>query len=130
MDRAERTRLKQLANDSIIATFGQDCPEARLAVGLESSVEELEFIAEECDHCKICPCHGDHTDEMLPVNADEIIRIHGELKKQLQAFKDYHVKLTEKLDEWAETERFTEPLAEIIEETESYVDELEAEVLP
>jgi dissimilatory sulfite reductase (desulfoviridin) alpha/beta subunit len=130
VDRADRIRLKQLANDAVIENFGNDCPEARLAEALEQTIEELVFIAEECDHCKHCNTHGEVEDDEIPVDASEIIRICGELKKQIQAFKDYHVKLTEKLDEWADTERFTEPLAEIIEETQGYIDGLEAEVLP
>lgn len=130
MDASKRARYKQLANDSIIAVFGSDSTEQRLAEGLELAVDELEYIAEECDHCKTCETHGSVDDDSVPVDASEILRIHGELKKQLKALKGYHVSLSEKLDEWADTERFTEPLAEIIEETEGYIDELEAEVLP
>lgn len=130
MDNSELQRLKQLANDSIIAIFGYDNDQARLATALESCLDELEYITDECDHCKTCPTHGGHEDDTIPIDAGEILRIHGELKKQIKALKDYHVELTTKLAEWADTERFTEPLAEIIEETEGYVDELEAEVLP
>lgn len=130
MDKSERQRLKTLANEAIIATFGQDSREQRLAEGLESCLDVLDYIADECDHCKKCPTHGSYDDDSIDVDINEILRIHGELKKQVKALKDYHVELTVKLDEWADTERFTEPLAEIIEETEGYVDEIEAEVLP
>lgn len=134
MDCSERQRLKQLANDAIIATFGLDNQESRLAAGLETTVEELEHITTECDHCKYCDVHGEVEDDEIPVDANEIIRIHGELKKQMQAFKDYHVRLSDDLAEWEATgeigTNLSENLAEIIEETESYIDELEAEVLP
>lgn len=46
MDQAKRQRLKQLANDSIIATFGQETNEARLAQALESTVDALEYYDE------------------------------------------------------------------------------------
>lgn len=46
MDHGERQRLKQLANDSIIATFGQETNEARLAQGLESAIDALEYYDE------------------------------------------------------------------------------------
>lgn len=130
MDHAERQRLKQLANDSIIATFGYDTNEARLAQALEGAVEEFEFIATGCDHCKTCPTHGSYQDDAIPIDADEILRIHSQLKKQVQALRDYHVRLsTELADEFPDL-LLTDELAELIEGTESYVDELEAETLP
>jgi hypothetical protein len=101
-----------------------------LAVALEGCVDEFDFIASECDHCKFCDVHGEVEDDEIPIDANEVIRIHSLLKTQMKAFRDYHVELSEKLAEWADTERFTEPLAEIIEETEGYLDELQAEVLP
>lgn len=134
MDQAERARLKQLANDSVIATFGCDNTESRLALALESAVEEFEFIATGCDHCKYCDIHGETDDDGILVNVNEIVRIHGELKKTMQALKDYHVRLSGDLAEWETTGELgtslAEDLAEIIEETQGYVDELEAEVTP
>jgi len=50
MDKAERTRLKQLANDAIIATYGYDNDMQRLAAALEKCVEELEGL----DRCPVC----------------------------------------------------------------------------
>lgn len=129
MDHLERQRLKQLANDSIIATFGRDDNEARLAVALESCVDEFHFIATDCDHCKYCDVHGEVYDDSIDVDAGEIIRIYGELKKQMQAFKDLHVKFAGAVAE-SDVDDLIEELASQIEEAEGYVDELEAEVLP
>lgn len=129
MDHAERQRLKQLANDSIIATFGYDTNEARLAQALEGAVEEFQFIATECDHCKFCDIHGEVEDDEIQVDAGEIQHIHGELKKQVQAFKDLHVKFSGAVAE-SDVDDLVEELASQIEETEGYVDELEAELLP
>lgn len=130
MDHVERARLKRLANDSVIATFGCDNAESRLALALESAVEEFEFIATGCDHCKYCDVHGETDDDSILVNVNEIVRIHGELKKMIQAFKGYHLRLCGELVDWADPNQLTEPLAEIIKETQGYVDELEAEVTP
>lgn len=41
MDHNERQQLRQLANDSIITTFGQDTNEARLAQALERACEAI-----------------------------------------------------------------------------------------
>lgn len=134
MDKAERQRLKQLANDSVIATFGQDTNEAKLAQALEQSIEELGFIAEECEHCKLCPCHGDRSDEPLPVDASEVLDVHAELKKLLQQFKDYHVRLSGDLAEWETSGelglRLPEDLAAIVEDMENELNELERCVIP
>lgn len=129
MDHSERQRLKRLANDSIIATFGQETNEARLAQALENSVEEFEFIATGCDHCKFCSTHGEVEDDEIPVDPNEIIRIHGELKKQLQSFKDLHHKFDD-ADEVTDIPDLVNELASQIEELESGIDELEAEVAP
>ena len=82
MDKAERQRLKQLANDSIIATFGQDTNEARLAQALEQAVEDLEY-------------HGDRIGprveadpEPAIVNLDTLQEIHRELKEQVGEVDD------------------------------------------
>lgn len=60
MDHSERQRLKQLAVDSIIETFGTDCPEQRLAEALEKCVDELELYGQrdECAACDQCEIHG------------------------------------------------------------------------
>ena len=129
MDKTERTRLKQLANDAVIATFGTDCPEAWLAVALERCVEELEFIAEECDHCKFCDVHGEVEDDSTAVDVNELVRIQGELKKQVQAFKDLHGKFDD-ADDVTDIPDLVNDFAMQVEELESDVDELEAEVSP
>lgn len=55
MDKGERQRLKTLANEAIIATFGNDSREQRLAEGLEQCVEVL-------DQRSRCPACGDDSD--------------------------------------------------------------------
>ena len=55
MDKAERNKLKQLANDAIIENFGRECPEARLAEALERCVDELERL-DTLPHCSTCNC--------------------------------------------------------------------------
>lgn len=55
MDKVERQRLKQLANDSIIATFGEESPESRLAEALERCVDELDRL-DQSPHCSTCSC--------------------------------------------------------------------------
>lgn len=62
MDKGERQRLKTLANEAIIATFGNDSREQRLAEGLEQCVEWIDDIADKCEHCRNCEHHGDHAD--------------------------------------------------------------------
>lgn len=62
MDKAERQRLKTLANEAIVATFGQDSREQRLAEALERCVEWIEDVADKCEHCSNCGHHGDHGD--------------------------------------------------------------------
>lgn len=48
MEKAERTRLKQLANDTIIDLFGSGGREAKLAATLEQCVDDLEYH-DNCD---------------------------------------------------------------------------------
>lgn len=129
VDSSERARYKQLANDSIIATFGRDDNEARLAQALEQCVDELEYIATECDQCKYCDVHGEVEDDTIAVDVNEVLRIHGELKKQVQAFKDLHVKLSGAVAE-SDVDDCVEELESQIVEVEDWVSELEAEVLP
>lgn len=54
MDRAERTRLKQLANDAVIATFGCDNREQRLAEALEQALDHIEYLRSEWR--PVCDC--------------------------------------------------------------------------
>lgn len=129
MDASERARYKQLANDSIIATFGRDDNEARLAQALEQCVDELEYIATECDQCQYCDVHGEVEDDTIAVDVNEVLRIHGELKKQVQAFKDLHVKFSGAVAE-SDVDDCVEELESQIVEVEDWVSELEAEVLP
>lgn len=60
MDKAERTRLKTLANDTVIATFGYDNRESQLAEALERCVDELEDANSKCPTCFFCETHGDY----------------------------------------------------------------------
>lgn len=50
MDKPERQRLKRLANEAIIATFGNDSREQRLAEALEKAIDELGERAK----CAVC----------------------------------------------------------------------------
>lgn len=54
MDKAERQRLKTLANEAIIATYGHDNRESQLAEGLEKAIEELD--SDSPPHCATCQC--------------------------------------------------------------------------
>lgn len=74
MDHAERQQLKRLANDSIIATFGRETNEARLAQALEKCVDELEEIGARCPTCSTCKDHGDFDpdDEDYPIIDNEV----------------------------------------------------------
>lgn len=53
MDQSERQRFKVLANDSIIETFGTECPEQRLAEALEKALEHIEHLRQ---WRPICDC--------------------------------------------------------------------------
>ena len=44
MDKAERIRLKQLANDAVIATFGNESREQKLAEALEQAIDHIEYL--------------------------------------------------------------------------------------
>jgi len=68
MDRVERTRLKQLANDGIIATYGYDTRESRLAVALEQCIDELERL----DRCPACGNSEDPDWQSLTAALEEI----------------------------------------------------------
>ena len=129
MDNADLTRWEQLANEAIIATYGYDNRESRLAEALERAVEALDDSSNKCERCSTCSDHGNKVDESLDVDVNEILRIHGELKKQVASFKDLHVQFAGAVTE-SDVDELVEELASQIEETEGYVDELEAEVLP
>jgi hypothetical protein len=73
MDRTERERYKRLANESIIETFGTECPEQRLAEALERCVDELEDANSKCPTCSVCENHGDYE-----VNMDYLTCVEGE----------------------------------------------------
>lgn len=82
MDKSERQRLKTLANEAIIAEFGNDSLAARLAVGLEQAVEQLEYHGD---------CIGPRTEadpEPAIVNLDTLQEIHRELKEQVTEIDD------------------------------------------
>lgn len=56
MDKSDRTRYKQLAIDTIVASpVHSDA--AKLAEALEQCVEELERL-DTVPHCATCNCHG------------------------------------------------------------------------
>lgn len=55
MDKSERQRLKTLANEGIIATYGENSLKSWLAEALEKCVEELERLDNE-PHCPTCHC--------------------------------------------------------------------------
>lgn len=57
MDDRELAKLKQLANDAIIESFGRDDLTAKLAVALEKAVSELEWNDKK-PHCRTCTCYA------------------------------------------------------------------------
>ena len=127
MNKADRARYRQLANDAVIATFGETGLTAQLAEALEKCISELDDANAECPTCSVCKNHGDLEDESIHIDAGDVVGVHGELKKLLQQFKDYHVKLCgEVAEDWADPDHLTEPLAELIDETDMKLDELEA----
>lgn len=75
MDKSERARLKQLANDAIIATFGQETNEARLAQALEQAVDDLDYHGD-CDGRQVEP-------EGAILNLDTVQAIHKQLEERL-----------------------------------------------
>lgn len=116
MDNVQLTKWKQLANDAVIATYGYDSRESRLAEALERATETLSEMSNDCD-------------DSLDVDVNEVLRIHGELKKQVASLKDLHVKFAGAVAE-SDVDDLVEELASQVEEIEGYVDELEAEVIP
>lgn len=57
MDKVDRTRYRQLANDAVIATFGTESREQKLAEALEQAVNHIEYLRTEWR--PICDC-GQH----------------------------------------------------------------------
>lgn len=111
MDSVERAKYKQLANDSIIATFGRDGNEARLAQALEKCVDELEEVNDKCPTCSACEDHGNG--DGIVINAEDITPIHRSLAGIVSKLKDSPVGL----------------LAENLASLEDGLDELEATTL-
>lgn len=130
MDKAQRQQYKTLANDAIIRTFGIEGDEARLATALETCVDELCDIATDCEHCRTCDYHGDIEDDSIPIDAGEVIGVHGELKKLIKNLTDYHMKLSSELADEFPDLLLPNELAGIVEDIEQQVDELEACVTP
>lgn len=129
MDKAERIKLKQLANDAVIATYGSDGREPQLAGALENCLDELDFIADECDHCKTCETHGDHDDDSFPVDASEVLEAHKELTERVKTLKEIHVELAVLVAQFS-TDRIDEKLADVIEELEQDILGVERCVIP
>lgn len=95
MDHAERQRLKQLANDSIIATFGQETNEARLAQALEQCVDELEYHGD---------CSGLQTEpEGAILNLDTVQAVHKQLEERLVGLEKVVTLADEMVDDFKET---------------------------
>lgn len=122
MEKAERTRYRQLALDTIIGA-GIHSPEARLAEALEACVDDLDFIAHECDHCKTCAVHGDHADDALPVDADEVLDAHKELKTRLTELETFRDKLAK--NDVCGSE-IAQELADFIQDLSDDIDSVEA----
>lgn len=91
MDKAERTRLKRLANDAVIATFGYDTRESQLAVALEQCVDELDERDNKCPTCSACEDHGDG--EGIVINAEDVLLIRRSLAGIVAKLKDSTVGL-------------------------------------
>src|ERR1043165_3762996 len=90
MDKAERTRLKQLANDAVIATFGYDNRESQLAVALEQCVEQLEYHGD---------CSGPQPEpEGAILNLDTVQAIHEQLKERLSELEKVATAADEMVD--------------------------------
>lgn len=82
MDKSERQRLKTLANDAVIAEFGNDGLTARLAVALEQAIDDLEYHGD---------CIGPRIEadpEPAIVNLDTLQEVHRELKEQVGEIDD------------------------------------------
>lgn len=95
MDHAERQRLKQLANDSIIATFGQETNEARLAQALERCVDVLEYHGD---------CNGPQPEpEGAILNLDTVQAIYEQLKERLTELEKVMTTADDMIDNLRET---------------------------
>jgi DNA repair exonuclease SbcCD ATPase subunit len=125
MDKSERLKFKTLANDAIIATFGHDTDFSRVAEALERCVDEIEDANDKCPTCSTCENHGDHEDESLAVDADEVMDAHKKLKERLTDLRVFQLRLTGYVDEFGFA-RIDEDLAELLEALESDIDSVEA----
>lgn len=95
MDQTERQRLKQLANDSIIATFGQETNEARLAQALERCIDVLEYHGD---------CNGPQPEpEGAILNLDTVQAIYEQLKERLTEFEKVTTTADDMIDNLRET---------------------------
>lgn len=83
MDNADLQRWKTLANDAVVATFGTNSRESRLAVALESAVELLDETSNRCSTCSKCDDHGNVENEDIQVSADDVRVIYNRLSQLL-----------------------------------------------
>lgn len=127
MDKAERTRLKELAVD-VIAASPVHSKETQLAEALEKCVDDLEDRSDKCSTCSVCENHGDHEDESIAVDPDEVLEVHKALKQRLTELKDFHVKVGTYMIEGSGN--IYKDLGDLIEALEEDVGNVEACALP
>ena len=72
MDAVERARYKTLANDAVIATFGEESLTAKLATALETCVSYLGYHGD---------CNGPEPEGAI-LNLDTVQAIHEQLKER------------------------------------------------
>lgn len=89
MDTATLTKWKTLANDAVIATFGETGREQQLAEALEKAVEALDDASNRCAHCGVYDDHGNL--DGVAVNADDVLDIHRSLSKVVSKLRDSSV---------------------------------------
>lgn len=122
MDNETLTRWKTLANDAVIATFGEQTREQQLAEALEQAVEALDDSSNNCETCSICSEHGNKDDDRIgDVDVDAVLGVHRALKDD---FKDLN-EFAEGLDDDDRT-----ALLDKLNDLQSNIDELEATVIP
>jgi transcriptional/translational regulatory protein YebC/TACO1 len=127
MNKAERTRLKELAVETIVASPVHS-KKAQLAEALEKCVDDLEDRSDKCSTCSVCENHGDHEDESIAVDPDEVLEVHKALKQRLTELKDFHVKVGAYMIEGSGN--IYKDLGDLIEALEEDVDTVEACALP
>ena len=74
MDNETLTRWKLLANDAVIATFGQLTREQQLAEALERAVDELTEVSNTCRVCSYCDNHGNNEADIMDTGDEIVIR--------------------------------------------------------